>query len=329
MTSSEDISPRLSLSLILLFTIAVSAPKVATQTQPANETRIVVTAIDRQQHFVDTLRAEDLRILENGAPQKIVSFRQITDQSASVAILIDASASQERTLPAQKLAATSFVDAIIRPARDKAAVATFTGTLTVQQDLTNDLNLLRQAIARAQFVPPAGYIGSGVVVGSRPPISGTQQALAGSTAIWEAVLDVCDQLFSGSSTQTRRAIILLTDGQDTISKHKLSDAVDRAIRDDVAIFSIGIGDTSAFGVDKDELRKLSERTSGRAFFPKKVSDLSAIFVEIGQELRTQYLIVYKSTNSTVPPRKIQIEIINPALRSRDIRLFYQRLAYKE
>jgi len=328
MTSSEDISHRLLLSLILLFiTTAVSAPEGAAQTQPASETRILVTAVDREQHFVDTLRAEDVRILENGAPQKILSFQQIADQSASIAILIDASGSQERTLPEQKLAATSFVDAIIRPAKDKAAVATFTGTLTVQQTLTNDLALLRLAIARARFVPPTGYVGGGIVVSSsRPTTARTPATLAGATAVWDAILAACDQVLSQSSRQTRRSIILLTDGEDTISKSKLSDAITRAIKDDVVIYSIGIGDKNTFGINKDELRKLSDRTGGRAFFPKKLEDLQTIFADIGQELRTQYLIAYDSTNNAGAARKIQIEIINPALHSRDIQLAYQRIA---
>jgi VWFA-related protein len=328
MTFSGDIPHRLLISLMLLSAAALNAPPVAAQTQPANETRILITALDREQHFVDTLRAEDLRLIENGAPQKIISFQKNADQSATIAILIDASASQERTLAGQKLAATSFVDAIIRPAKDKAAVATFTGTLTIQQDLTNDLNLLQQAIARAQFVAPPGYVGGGLVIGRPPPLRRTPATLAGATAIWDAVVDACDQLFSQTAGQTRRAMILLTDGEDTISKNKMADAVDRAIRANVAVFSIGIGDTFPFGIDKDALRKLSERTGGRAFFPKKPGDLQNIFAEIGQELRTQYVIAYNST-STGASRKIQIEIVNPALRSRDIQLAYQRLAAKE
>jgi hypothetical protein len=106
----------------------------------------------------------------------------------------------------------------------------------------------------------------------------------------------------------------------------LSDAVDVAIRANVAIYSIGIGDTFPFGIDKDALRKLSERTGGRAFFPKKSTDLQTIFSEIGQELRTQYLIAYNTNNNAGPSRKIQIEIVNPALRKRDIQLAYQRIA---
>lgn len=247
---------------------AVSAPAVTAQTQPANETRIVVTAVDRQQHFVDMLRAEDLRILENGAAQKIVSLQRIIDQPVSLAILIDTSASQEQILPGEKLAATFFVDSIIQPLRDEAAVATFTGTLTVEQKLTNDLTVLRQAITRAQFIPPPGYVRGRHIIGP-PPLKRTHAALAFYTAVWDAVVAACDELLSQSSAHSRPAIILLTDGEDSISKNKLSDAVERAIRTNACIYSIGLADTFPFGIDKDALRKLSERTGGRAFFPKK------------------------------------------------------------
>ena len=306
----------------LLLAVTTEAQEANTQTPQTGEVRILLTAIDKDLHFVNTLRAEDLRILENGSPQKMVSFQQITDQPASLAILIDTSASQERTLPAQKLAATSFVDSIIRTGKDKAAIATFTGTLTVEQELTNDVTQLRQAIARAKFVPPPGYVGGGMVIGRLPPASGTPAALAGATAIWDAILKACNDLLLQSSGQSRHAIILLTDGEDTISKSKMSDAVNLAIRDNVAIYSIGIGDTESYGVNKDALRKVSERTGGRAFFPKKPYDLSSIFAEIGQELHTQYLITYNPTKASGSSRKIQIEIVNPALRGQNITLSY-------
>lgn len=304
--------------------IAARAQDAKTQTPPANEARILLTAVDKDGHFVNTLRADDLRILEDGTAQEIARFDQITDRAVSLAILIDASASQERTLPAQKLAATSFVDSIIRPDRDEAAVATFTGTLTIEQKLTNNVTLLRGAIARAKFVSPPGYVRGGLIIGPLPPPSRSPAALASATAIWDSVIAACNDLLSHSAWGTRRAIILLTDGIDTISKSKLSDAVDRANQVNVAIYSIGIGDAEAFGLEKEPLRKLSERTGGRAFFPKKIGDLTTIFAEIGQELRTQYEIVYYPTRSSGRAGKIRLEIVNPALCGTKIQLNYQQ-----
>ena len=103
----------------------------------------------------------------------------------------------------------------------------------------------------------------------------------------------------------------------------MSDAVDLAIRNRVPVYSIGIGDTGEYGIDKDALRKLSERTGGRAFFPKKNADLSSILNEVGRELRNQYIVEYTSNRSSRSP-KIQIETVNPALKG--VRLSYERIA---
>src|SRR6267142_6475245 len=145
------------------------------QTQPSNvaapttQSQILFTVVDKDSHFVSTLRAEDLRVLENDKPLEIVALSRLEDQPLTLAILIDTSASQERTLPNQKLAADAFVQAIMRPGKDQGAVVTFTGEMTIHQGLTTDVSLLRQAIARAKLVPPPGYIGGGIVIARSPP----------------------------------------------------------------------------------------------------------------------------------------------------------------
>jgi len=153
----------------------------------------------------------------------------------------------------------------------------------------------------------------------------TPAALAGQTAVWDAVINICNDALSQSAGDARRAIIVLTDGQDTISTNKMAAAVDRALRDDVAIYGIGIGDDYVEGVDKGALRKLSERTGGRAFFPKKIGDLNNIFTEVGRELRSQYLLIYSLGRSPGSSGKIKVEIVNPELRKSDVQLFYQQI----
>jgi VWFA-related protein len=310
--------------------LTVDAGKTRSQAQNApgpqtNEAKILLTAVDKDGRFVNSLRAEDLRVLQDGVPQKVDGFQKVTDRSLSLAILIDTSASQERVLPGQRLAANSFLDSVIRPDRDHVAIATFNDTLTIEQNLTNDLPTLRQAIARAVFVPPPGYVRGGLIIGPPPPVSRAPGVAALGTAVWDVVIDACDNVLSQSSPETRRALILLTDGQDTTSRNKMSAAVDRAARDDVAIYGIGVGDGSMYGVNKDGLRKLSDRTGGRAFFPKRISELTDIFAEIGQELRTQYLISFSSSTRAGASAKIKIEIVNPDLRKSGVQLFYQQI----
>jgi VWFA-related protein len=330
MTSKLGILKRSSVALFALLLLTITVRQTPGQTQSAaarqpNDARILLTAIDHDGGFVSTLRAEDLRVLVDGVAQKIAGFERVTGRTLSLAILIDSSASQERTLPGQKLAANSFLNSVMQPALDRAAVATFTGTLSIEQNLTNDVPLLRQAIERAQFVPPPGYVRGGLVIGPPPPLRRTPVTLAGQTALWDAVINTCNDVLSQSAGAARRAIIVLTDGQDTISQNKMAAAVVRAVSDSVAVYAIGIGDTNVDGVNKDALRKLSERTGGRAFFPKKIGDLNNIFAEIGQELRTQYSISLGPVNRQDGSGKIKIEIVNPDLRKADVQLFYQQV----
>jgi VWFA-related protein len=188
------------------------------------------------------------------------------------------------------------------------------------------MTLLRQGISRAQFVPPPGYVGGGLIVSRQPPpMKRTPATLAAQTALWDAVIETCSDVLSQSTPQSRRAIIALTDGQDTISQNKMAAAVDRAVSDGVAVYAIGIGDKDPYGVDKDALRKLSERTGGRAFFPRKPGDLGEIFAEIGQEMRNQYVISYSPANRSDGHGKIKVEILNPDLRRSGVQLFYQQV----
>ena len=287
-------------------------------------TNILFTAVDKQKRFVTNLKQEDIRVIEDGQPQEVFTFQRQTDLPLSLAIVMDTSASEERTLPIEKAAASAFVDAVLRPEKDEMAIVSFTGDATLEQGLTSNASRVRSAIGRVEFVPPSGYSGSGGVVGT-PPISGTNQNLAGSTAIWDAIWVVSDEVLTQTSDKTRRAIILLTDGFDTSSQKKMDEAIDRAVRADAVIYSIGIGDEYYGGIDEGRLKKLSERTGGRAFFPRDEQDLRAAFAQIQEELRSQYLVAYSPTNKNRDGsyRRVQIEVANPQIR-KNLRLTYRQ-----
>lgn len=292
----------------------------------AASSQMLFTVVDKDSHFVNTLQAEDVRVLVDDKPQQITSFRRLDDQPLTVAILIDNSVSQEQTLPNQKLAAAAFVQEIMRQGRDQAEVATFTSEVTVEQDLTKDLDRVQQAIARLKFVPPPGYVGGGTVVLGRtaPPKSA---AMPVGTAIWDAIWATCEELSLPASAGTRKAIVLLSDGDDTASQMKMHEAIERACGTNVAVYSLGIGDRYTFDLNKGALRKLSEQTGGRAFFPIKSVELEAALAEIKQELRYQYEIAYRSETSRPSlPRKVRLEILNPSLRAKDLKISYQRIA---
>ena len=288
-------------------------------------TNVFFTAADKQKRFVSNLKREDVRVLEDGAPQEIFTFQPNSDLPLSLAILIDCSGSEERTLPEEKAAARSFLESIMRPAKDEAAVVSFTGEVTLEQGLTGNISRLRRAIDQVEFVPPSGYIGGGVVVGGTPPISGTQQTLAGSTAIWDAIWATSNELLTDSAEHQRRAIILLTDGEDTISQVRMQEAISRALKADALIYAIGIGDRYTFGINESALKKITEGTGGRAYFPRNERELRESFAQIEKELREQYLIAYSPSNKTRDGsyRRVTIEIMNPELRKDNLRLTYR------
>jgi Ca-activated chloride channel homolog len=290
-----------------------------------NLTNIFFTAADQNKRFISDLKKEDIRVLEDGQPQEIFTFQQNIDLPLSIAILIDTSQSEERTLPDEKAAARSFLESVMRPDRDEAAIVSFTGEVTLEQGFTGSMERLRRAIDRVEFVPPSGYIGGGVVVGGTPPISDTNQILAGSTALWDAVWASSNELLSDSADNTRRAIILLTDGVDTTSQVKMHEAIERAQKADALIYAIGIGDSYQGGVDEGSLKKIAERTGGRAYFPRSESELRKAFAQIQRDLREQYLVAYSPSNKARDGsyRRIQIEIVGPEAKAQKLKLNYR------
>ena len=291
-----------------------------------NLTNIFFTAADRNKRFVSNLKAEDIRVFEDGQQQDIFTFQTNIDLPLSLAILIDCSASEERTLPDEKEAARAFLENILRPSgKDEAAILSFTGETTLEQGFSGNIERLRRAIDRVEFVPPSGYIGGGVVVNGTPPISGTNQAIAGSTAIWDAVWATSEELIGTSAEHTRRAIILLTDGDDTSSRLKMDEAIQAAQKADSLVYAIGIGDRYTFNVNESALKKIAEKTGGRAYFPRHEQDLRDAFAQIQRDLREQYLVASSPRNKTRDGayRKIEIQIVNPDLKQQNLKLNYR------
>ncbi|MBV9211484.1 MAG: VWA domain-containing protein, partial [Acidobacteria bacterium] len=291
-------------------------------------TNILFTAIDKDKHFVTTLQKDDVRVFENDAPQQIFTFDRETNLPLSLAILIDTSWSQEDTLPDEKAAARAFVDAVIRPEKDQAAIVSFTGKATIEQALTGSLASLHQGIDKVIIIHPREPEEGGAVATPEERAEPDYDDSIGYTNIWDSLFFASNGILSHTPERTRRAIILLTDGKDTNSSLKKSEAIERAVKDNVVIYSIGIVGNEE-GIEKDTLRKISEQTGGRAFFPEHEKDLSAAFKQIEQELRSQYLLAYTPANSARDGsyRRIRLEITNPDLRKRKLRLLYRQGYY--
>jgi len=284
-------------------------------------TNLPFTAMDKEHRFVTTLRAEDLRVLEDGVPQKLFTFQEETDKPLAIAFLIDVSFSQESSLPEAKAAVRTFVEKVIHSNRDQVALIPFTGFAYLEQPLTRDMLSVFRVLQTIEIAAPA-YLGSG------KPLTGipTGPGLPGppneaSTAIWDAVGLTSTNVLANAPGLRRRAIILLSDGINTSSRLSQKEAINRALAAETVIYTIGIG-SERDGLDRIALKDLAQRTGGRAFFPDKKFDLNAAFAEIEKELRTQYLIAYSSTNKKRDGsyRKITIELTNPALKTEKLEI---------
>lgn len=286
---------------------------------------VLFTAQDRNRRLFTNLVKSDVRILENDKVQEITAFTKQIDLPLSLAILIDTSISQERTLPEEKAAAISFLESVVRSTKDEVAVISFTGDSTLEQGMTNNMTRLRRAIDRVQFVPPSGYIGGGIITGT-PPASGDNQMIAGSTAIWDSIWITSDEILGPAPEKTRRAIILLSDGVNTSGKKRLDDAVQAALKAEAIIYAIGVGDNFYGGVDKGSLTKLTDKTGGRAFFPRDERELREAFKQIEDEMRSQYLIAYEPSDQRLDGsyRKIEIQLTNQQLQKDKVKVTHRQ-----
>ncbi len=321
-------------------TPAAAPPDEEVERVETNLVNILFNAADRERRFVTTLTQADIKVFEDNVPQQVSAFERSTDLPLSLAILFDASASQQQTLSDEKEAAHIFVESVTRPRVDRVALISFTGDAMVEQDLTNDVAALQHAIDRVEIVPPPEDIVHNPVA---PPdaIAAAQAAidqaratgdrrLPGSTAIWDAVWVTSREVLAHTPEQTRRALILLTDGDDTSSQMTREEATDAALKAGALIYAIGIEplcDDCRF--DKKALRKVAEQTGGHAFFPKDEAELRAAFAQIEQELRTQYLVSYAPTNKAHDGtfRTVRIDVVNPALQKQKLALTYRRGYY--
>jgi Ca-activated chloride channel family protein len=292
-----------------------------------NLVNTIFTAVDQDRHFITSLRAEDIRVFENDVAQPISLFERETERPLSLAILVDTSESQRGVLADEKSAARAFVDSVIRPDKDRAAVVSFTGVPKVEQELTNDLVKLHKGIERVKVELPPGD----EELTNEEDKRARDEDPRGYTSIWDATWMAIENLLSKTPEHSRRAIVLLTDGDDTRSKIKKQDVIDFAVKSDVVIYSIGIRDAgfSEGKLDAGALRKVSDRTGGRAFFPSQPSELQASFAQIDQELRSQYLIAYSPTNKTRDGsyRRVRIEVVNRDLRKNKPQLLYRQGYY--
>lgn len=230
---------------------------------------MLFTVSDKKGRFVTDLNRNDFQVVENKKPQNILEFTAETDLPLRLAILIDTSNSIRDRFRFQQEAATDFVRSVVQRDRDKAIVVSFDSSAELVADLTDDLSKLENAI---QELRPGG-----------------------GTALYDAIFYACrDKLMLDQPLyKFRRAMVILSDGDDNVSRYTRDQALEMAQKADVVIYTISTNITRVETDGDKVLKYLAAETGGEAFFPFKATDLSQSFENIANELRHQYNLFYR------------------------------------
>ena len=295
----------------------------------ADEARIVFTAAKGKKP-VTTLRQEDVRVVDNNVAQKTFSLRPDPNLPLSLAVLVDASASQKKVMPQERAAVAAFLSSAIRADRDNASIISFSNEARLEQNLTSDARQASAAVERVRVVNPQRGEGTrNSNARSSRNAARTSNSNEPPSAIWDALWYACDQVLESSPSGARRAIILLTDGEDSGSRKKMAEVIERALRSDVAVYSVGVGDADAVRRNQETLHNLSEATGGLSFFPKNEDELRDALSQIQQTLRSQFVVTYSPSDSSADDsfHNVRIELISPELRKQRVRVVHRRGYY--
>jgi VWFA-related protein len=252
------------------------------------EVNVIFTVTDKRGRFIKDLRKEDFAVLDDKRPAEAVrGFSAETNLPLRVGLLIDASNSIRAQFKFEQEAAIEFLNQIIRPKVDRALVVGFDSTVEIQQDFTNDTEALSKGI---RMLRPGG-----------------------GTALFDAIYRVCKErlMDTGDTQPVRRAIILLSDGDDNQSRVTREEAIEMAQRAGVIVYTIGTSLSPDKGRGDKVLERIAETTGGRAFFPFKIQDVANAFSDIQDELRSQYVLAYKPADFLADGRYRSIDISVP------------------
>lgn len=230
---------------------------------------ILFTVSDRKGRFVTNLTKDDFEVIESKQRQNILEFTAESDLPLRLAILIDTSNSVRDRFRFQQEAAIEFINSVMRPAVDKAVIVSFDTAINVAAELTGDLEKLAEAVREL-----------------RP---------GGGTALYDAIFFACrDKLMQDQPLHKfRRAMVVLSDGEDNQSRYTRDQALEMAHRADAVIYTISTNISRVQTPGDRVLRYFAEETGGLVFFPFKVEDLAQSFENIANELRHQYNILYR------------------------------------
>ena len=250
-----------------------------------NEVNVLFIATDKHGKFVRDLNQADFSILDDHKPpQAILNFKRETDLPLHLGLLVDVSGSVNSRFDFEQTAATNFLQHSLRAGYDKAFVLGFNSHSQFVQDFTDNYSRLYWAVHRLQN--------------------------GGGTALYDAIYRACKEKFLKDHPDhpVRKAIIVVSDGEDNQSEVTKAQAIEMAQRAEVIVYAISTDDSGLVMRGDKVLEQLAEATGGRAFFPFKMKDITHSFAAIEDELRSQYVVSYKPADFDADGRYRSIEI---------------------
>jgi Ca-activated chloride channel family protein len=259
---------------------------VTTIRKTVNEVNVVFTVTDKHGRYVKDLSKGDFKVIDDSKPaEEVKDFRNQTDLPLQVGLLVDASNSVRDRFKFEQESAIEFLNQTIRPKYDAAFIVGFDVTPEVTQDFTDNTENLSRGV---RLLRPGG-----------------------GTAMFDALYFSCrDKLLKAPrSGPLRRAIILLSDGEDNQSHVTREEAIEMAQRAEVIVYTISTNISGMKGKGDKVLERIADATGGRAFFPFQLRDVANAFAEIQDELRSQYAVSYKPADFRADGRYRTIEIV--------------------
>jgi VWFA-related protein len=272
-------------SAVLNDTDNESGETVLTIRKRVDEVNVLFIATDRHGKFVRNLNQKDFAILDDHKPvDAIVNFRRETDLPIELGLLMDVSGSVEGRFAFEKEAATGFLQHIIRPGFDKGFVVGFNKESHLAQDFTDNAQELGRGVERLRN--------------------------GGGTALYDAIYRACKDKLAREHNDhpVRKAIIVVSDGEDNQSEYTRAQAIEMAQRAEVIVYAISTDDSGLILRGDKVLEDLASATGGRAFFPYKMKDITKSFAAIEDELRSQYDVAYKPSDFNADGRFHSIQI---------------------
>jgi VWFA-related protein len=239
---------------------------------------VLATVTNRQGEIVRNLTKDDFLLLEDKRQQDIRYFSQESDLPLTLGLMVDTSMSQRRVLDAERGASYRFIETVLRPKQDQVFLMQFDFRIFMRQPLTNSLRQLSDSLP---------YVDT-------PTFRQLQAQSGGGTLLYDAVVTASQDVMLNRTG--RKALILLTDGEDFGSDASVSDAIEAAQRADTLIYSILFADQ---GDGRRPLQRMSKETGGSFFEVSKKQNIDQIFTAIQEELRSQYSLAYVSDKPVI------------------------------